>query len=182
MLWLFPFPFILLAGLLSTSGQVIEQIHLSMTTDPTKWGLDCVAHVEGSIQVEYCNTASDSSCNVALNVSSPVYIAEIGYLHQIILEGLELKSEYKYRIQTSTGVWTNDYFYFTTGPYGREDFVRRGDSSDGHTTAAGAVVAVYADLGLYNGLSTSRLLYESQNHTFDYALHVGDICKTASAM
>jgi hypothetical protein len=163
MLWL-----LLLSLLVSSEAQAqVDQVHLSITTDPSKWGVDCVAHVEGPIQIEFCTAGS---CSTAFNVSSPVYIAEIGFLHQALLEGLQLKTEYTYRIATSTGLWTDD-FHFTTGPYERQDFVRRGDSGG----VGGAVVAVFADLGLYNGLSTSRLLNESIRHTFDYALHVGDM-------
>lgn len=42
-------------------------------------------------------------------------------------------------------------------------------------TVGGGVAAIYADLGMYNGLSTERLLTEAAEGVYDYGIHIGDI-------
>ena len=64
----------------------------------------------------------------------------------------------QYRIGDGNDSWT-DWRRFATGPYSRPDFVRKGDSVVGMGEGVGAV---FADLGLSNGVSAGRLRAEAE--------------------
>jgi acid phosphatase type 7 len=133
--------------------------------------LDYVSDEETMSKTEYKLEGDVDSENVLKATSMSSYLENIGYLHTTALSNLIPTSNYLYRIGDGDINWS-DWMSFATGPFDRPNFQRRGDtsSSGGH-----AVAAVYADLGLFNGLSTSRLLNESRQGIYDYAIHIGDI-------
>lgn len=122
-------------------------------------------------KAEYKLQDDINSENVSKATSTSYFVENIGYLHNTAFTSLLPTSKYMYRIGDGDANWS-DWMPFATGPFDRPNFQRRGDTSN---TPGRAVAAIYADMGLFNGLSTTRLLNESQQGIFDYAVHIGDI-------
>lgn len=167
-------------------GERVAQVHLSLTGDLTSMGLDYVSSLDSYSAIEYTaqdpssstwtapGTAPGHSATASLARSTSIYYENIGFLHTAVLDNLLPKTVYAYRIgDANSDSWSDQWFHFTTGPYERSEFYRKGESIE--SVSGEGVAAVYADLGVYNGLSVNRLLHEANQSIFDYTLHIGDI-------
>lgn len=160
----------------AAAGIEVSQLHLTLpAAGSSEMGLDYVATTETASIVEYWDTGTGNTRDAVSNArSESAFIDNIGYLHNVILDSLVPGASYMYRVGDRTDDSWSKWYSFINGPYSRDDFVRKGEALSS-TVAANGVAAVYADLGVYNGLSVSRLQHEAARGTFDYAIHIGDI-------
>jgi hypothetical protein len=149
----------------------LSTVHLSLSGAGTaSMGLDYVSDLDGVTIVEYQDSAATAAPLTA--TAQSIYMSTIGYMNNVELSSLEAGTSYKYRIGDGSDDKWSVWYEFTNGPYSRSDFVRKGDSNP---ASADGVAAVYADLGVFNGLSMDRLKKEATEGVYDYSVHIGDI-------
>lgn len=162
---------LLLASASTLNGEVnVSQIHLSLSGDDSLMGLEYVSQENTTSVVQY-KTLKDL-VSKGQSKTKVTFREHIGYLHRAVLDGLIPSAEYLYRIGDGEDNWS-EWYPFKSGPYARDDFRRVGD--DSLNTYGEGVGCVFADLGLFNGLSTERIKTEGALGSYDYMVHIGDI-------
>jgi hypothetical protein len=138
-----------------TVAPLIQQVHLSVTNDPTTMVVDFVSSAGGSsASCDYGLTPDAMTMTANGTMSSFSTIGGIGYAR---LTSLAPNTTYYYAC--TDGVLASATYSFVAAPA---------------PTARPLTVAVFADFGVDDGFGLSQIAADAQNNAFDLILHAGD--------
>ena len=128
-----------------------EQVHLSLTADPTAVAVDFVAPADAAdVTATYGNPAKNAAVDC---VTQTLNTYKAQFCTAVFGPALQANTVYSYTLTAGGKAFTTN---FTNQP------------------ARDPIYAVYADFGLGNDLSLSRLIADSEAGGFDYVIHAGD--------
>lgn len=131
---------------------MIQQMHLSMTSDPTEMVVDFVSSAGGVSPV--CRYGSSSGALTSSAVADSKVIKTIGNVSHALLQGLAPGQTVFYECGDSAA--TSTVMNFTAG------------------AGAARRVAVWADFGVNDGFGLDQIARDAEAGLFDFALHAGD--------
>ena len=150
------------SGILMSSAPIpidpmIQQVRLSLTSDPTAMVVDFVSTAGGAAPACHYGAASG-----ALSRSAPANataIAAIGNVSHALLQGLEPGQRVFYACGDSAA--QSAVFNFTAG------------ALPGGGAGEGVRVAIFADFGVNDGFGLRQIADDAAAGLFDFALHAG---------
>ncbi len=133
---------------------MIQQVHLSLTSDPTEMVVDFVSSAGGSSAA--CAYGSSPGALTTRAPAETAYIKSIGNVSHALLQGLVPGQRVYYACGDEMAVSAT--YNFTAG-------ARAG---------AGQRIAVWADFGVNDGFGLDQIARDAAAGAFDLALHAGD--------
>ena len=134
---------------------MIQQVHLSLTSDPTEMVVDFVSSAGGSAPA--CRYGSSPAALTQLAVASSTAVPAIGNVSHALLQGLTPSQRTYYAC--SDGKASSAVYNF---------------SAAGLPASGPQRVAVFADFGVNDGFGLDQIAQDAAAGAFDLALHAGD--------
>ena len=135
---------------------MIQQIHLSMTSNATEMVIDFVS--SGSGTKASCSYGSSPTTLTQYAVATTTQNLVLGNLSYALLNGLTPGSKVYY--QCTDGAVTSSVFSFSAGAVPPSGGPQR--------------IAVFADFGVNDGFGLDQIADDAANGMFDFCLHAGD--------
>ncbi len=134
---------------------MIQQVHLSLTNDPTEMVVDFVSTAGGASPACHYGDSATSLTQVA--PATTTIINTMGNVSHALLSGLTPGKRVFYACSDSLA--SSDVFNFTAGA-----------QQDGKPQT----VAVFADFGVNDGFGLDQIAQDAAAGLFDLSLHAGD--------
>ena len=131
---------------------MIQQVHISLTSDPSEMVVDFVSSAGGASPA--CHYGSSRGALTRVAVATSAAVKTIGNVSHALLQGLVPGETVLYAC--GDGAASSAVMNFTAGA---------GNASR---------VAVWADFGVNDGFGLDQIARDAEEGLFDFALHAGD--------
>lgn len=135
---------------------MIQQVHLSLTSNPTEMVVDFVSSTSAGFNAS-CRYGGSPGAPTAVAQAVTTQISTIGHVSHALLQGLTPGQRVYYSCGDSLAV--SEEYNFTAGAV-------RGDGTQR--------IAVFADFGVNDGFGLDQIARDAEAGAFDLALHAGD--------
>jgi hypothetical protein len=154
-----------------TFPPLIQQIHLSVQSDPTVMTVDFVSSSPAAFASANCSYAVAGTGEWAVVPATTHSYTTIGKLSYAVMTGLAVNTTYAYSCQDGGAV--SEVLTFVNQPrYAPIDDAPESGPAPGGPRPV--TVAVFADFGVNDGFGLAQLAADAASGVFDLVLHAGD--------